>query len=71
MQNFWDYSVWGWVLLFGVLFGALLLGNIIRRKISFLKDSLIPTSVLGGCLLLVISGIYKVVTGREWQRLKL
>ena len=63
MENFWDSNVWGWILLFGVLFGALLLGNIIRRKISFLKESLIPTSVLGGCILLIAGAIYKAITG--------
>ena len=48
MKNFWDYSVWGWVLLLGVLLGSLLVGNILKKGLPFLKDSLIPTSVIGG-----------------------
>ena len=52
MENFWDFSVWGTFLIIGVLLSSLLAGNILRRKIPFLRDSLIPTSVLGGMLLL-------------------
>ena len=48
MQNFWDYSVWGWMILFGVLLGSLLVGNILKKGIPVLSQSLIPTSVLGG-----------------------
>ncbi len=63
MENFWDYSVWGTMLLFAVLLGSLLAGNVLKQTIPVLKDSLIPTSVLGGCILLVISWIYKAFTG--------
>ena len=30
MFNFWDFDVWGWVLLFGILLGSLLVGNIFK-----------------------------------------
>lgn len=63
MGNFWDYSVWSWMLLFGALLGSLLVGNILKKGIPFLKDSLIPTSVLGGCILLVVAAVYKGITG--------
>ena len=63
MSNFWDYNVWGWVLLLGVLFGSLLVGNIIKKSIPILKNSLIPTSVLGGGILLIVAAIYKWITG--------
>ena len=63
MTNFWDYSVWGWMLVFGVLLGSLLVGNMLKRRVPGLKESLIPTSVLGGCVLLLISFIYKLITG--------
>lgn len=63
MENFWDYSVWSWILLFGVLLGSLLVGNIMKKGIPWLRDSLIPTSVIGGLLLLVIAAIYKAITG--------
>ena len=63
MINFWDSDVWSWILLFAVLTGALLVGNTLRRKIPFLRNSLIPTSVLGGIVLLIITSIYKLITG--------
>ena len=63
MGNFWDYNVWSWILLFGVLLGSLLVGNILKKSIPFLQDSLIPTSVIGGAILLIVAAIYKGITG--------
>ncbi len=62
MENFWDYSVWGVILLFGVLLGSLLFGNVLKRIIPLLRKSLIPTSVLGGTVLIIIASVYKAVT---------
>ena len=62
-MNFWDYDVWGWILLFGVLLGSLLVGNILKKAIPLLKESLIPTSVLGGAILLIVAAIYKAISG--------
>ena len=63
MSNFWDFNVWGWLLLLGVLLGSLLAGNIIKKTIPLHRRSLIPTSVLGGAILLVVAAIYKAITG--------
>ena len=63
MSNFWDYNVWGWILLFGMLLGSLLVGNMLKKAIPMLHRSLIPTSVLGGAILLIIAAIYKAITG--------
>ena len=63
MTNFWDLSVWGWILLFGVLLGSLLMGNILKRGFPILKTLLIPTSVLGGAILLIVAAVYKAFTG--------
>ena len=63
MGNFWDYNVWSWILLFGVLLGSLLVGNILKKSVPFLQDSLIPTSVIGGAILLIVAAIYKGITG--------
>ncbi|MBR6650812.1 MAG: hypothetical protein IKL36_05330 [Clostridia bacterium] len=63
MSNFWDYSVWGAILLFAVLLSSLLVGNILKRRIPFLKESLIPTSVIGGIVLIIVAAIYKAITG--------
>ena len=63
MENFWDFSVWGTFNLFAVLLVSLLVANILKRSIRPLHDSLIPTSVLGGGLLIVVAGFYKLFTG--------
>ena len=63
MINFWDSEVWSWILLFAVLTGSLLVGNTLRRKIPLLRNSLIPTSVIGGAVLLIVAAIYKAITG--------
>ena len=63
MENFWDYNVWGSFNLVAVLLISLLAANVMRKTIPGLQASLIPTSVLGGGILLVVAGIYKLVTG--------
>ena len=64
-MNFWDFSSWGFFNLTAVLLASLLAANMLKRSIPVLEASLIPTSVLGGGLLLVISAIYKALTGDE------
>ena len=62
MINFWDFSVWGSFMLFAVLLGSLLVANILKKSVPFLEKSLIPTSVLGGVILLAVAFIYKLIT---------
>ena len=63
MENFWDFSVWGTLNVIAVLLISLLVANILKRIFPILKASLIPTSVLGGAVILVVAGIYKLITG--------
>ncbi len=63
MENFWDYNVWGDILVVAVLLGSLLAGNVLKKSIPLLRNSLIPTSVIGGTVLIIIAGIYKAFTG--------
>ena len=51
------------MILIAILLSSLLAGNILKRAIPILKKSLIPTSVLGGALLLIVAAIYKAITG--------
>ena len=60
MENFWDSNVWGTYLLIGILLASLLVANVLKRKIPFLRNSLIPNSVLGGILILLLVWIYKL-----------
>ena len=64
-MNFWDFSSWGFFNLMAVLLGSLLLAQMLKRSIPALEASLIPTSVLGGGVLLLISAIFKAITGEE------
>ncbi len=63
--SFWDYEVWGTFSLVTVLLGSLLLANSLKKLIPALKKSLIPSSVLGGIMLLLASGIFESFTGKN------
>ena len=63
MSNFWDFNIWSFVMLMGALLGSLLVGNIVKKSIPFLRNSLVPTSVLAGGVLLIVAAIYKAITG--------
>lgn len=63
MSNFWDSSVWGPFNLMAMLLCALLAASLIKKNVKILRESLIPTSVLGGTILLLMSAIYKLCTG--------
>ena len=63
-MNFWDFEVWGSLNVIAVLLVTLLISNGLKRSVGFLKRSLIPTSVLGGLMLLAVASIYKAITGR-------
>ena len=63
MENFWDFNAWGTLHVMASLLLSLLGANALKRAIPAIQASLIPTSVLGGLILMVISGIYKLVTG--------
>ena len=62
MENFWDYKVWGFINLIAVLLLSLMAANALKKTFKSLEKSLIPTSVLGGTILLVIAGIYDLIT---------
>lgn len=64
MANFWDYSVWGLLFIIAILLGSIILANAMKNTIPFLRQSLVPTSVLGGLILLVIAEVYRIITSR-------
>jgi len=53
IESFGDEGVWSFLIQIFILILALLVGNILRRKIPFIRRSLIPTSLLGGLLILL------------------
>ena len=63
MKDFWDFSNWGFFNLIALLMFSLLVANMLKRRIKFLGESLVPTSVLGGALILIVTSAYKLITG--------
>lgn len=63
--NFWDSEVWSFVITIVLLLSAMMLANVLRRKVPFLKRSLLPSSVLGGFIALGANAIFKAVTGNS------
>lgn len=55
-QGFWEFeiSLNEMMVQLGILIVAFLLGNMIRRKVGFIKKSLIPTSIIGGSIILLL-----------------
>lgn len=65
MTSFSDSNVWKFLLLMALLLGSLLVANVFKRKIPFLKKSLLPNSVLGGIIILLVEWIYKLASGNQ------
>lgn len=62
-MNFWDTQTWSFILLCAVLLGSLIVANSLKQLIAPLRKSLIPSSVLGGLILLALSTAFKLITG--------
>lgn len=62
MNNFWDPGVWGGINVFAMLLVGLLAASLLKKGFKSLRESLIPTAVLAGGILLVVSGTYKHFT---------
>ena len=60
-MNLWDTGVWSFVLTLSVLFAAMIAANVLRNVFPFLRRALIPSSVLGGFLLLAVNWLCKGV----------
>ena len=56
---FWDIEVWSFMIEFAVLMAGMMVANMLRRTIKPLRQSLIPSSVIGGFLVLGLSALMK------------
>ncbi|MFA5341622.1 MAG: sodium/glutamate symporter [Clostridia bacterium] len=63
--NFWDISIWSFIITLTILLSAMMLANFLRRVIKPLRKSLIPSSVLGGFLVLLANFVFKEITGNS------
>ena len=59
-MNFWDYNIWSSLVQISIVLLSILTGNIIRRKVKFIKNSLLPASVIGGTLIFILKFIPQV-----------
>ena len=50
-------ELWNIIIQFGIIAGLGLVANILRRKIPFVRNSLMPTAVLAGFLLLILRSL--------------
>ena len=62
--NFWDSSIWSFIITLSILLIVMLIANMLRNLLPFVKKLMIPSSVLGGFLILFISFAYKELTGK-------
>ena len=66
MTDFWDFNAWGAFLVIAIVLVTLLLANIIKKALPFMKNTLLPTSVLAGVMLLVFDAIWTASTGESF-----
>ena len=51
------YNVWEILIQIGIISAATLTANVIRRKVAFIRNSLLPTSVIAGILIFAVKFI--------------
>ena len=58
-MNLWDANVWSFVITMTLLFISMIIANTLRNTIPALRRLMIPSSVLGGFILLIVNTIFK------------
>lgn len=58
-MNLWDGEVWSFVITLTLLLAAMIVANILRNTIAPLRRLMIPSSVLGGFILLIVHTLSK------------
>lgn len=72
-MNDWNFSisnygsVWAVIVQLGLLLVFLVLGNVLRRSIPFLRKSFIPSALIGGVLLILVALFVKLVSPNDYQ----
>lgn len=52
-----NVSLWGPIIQIGIIAGLILLANTLRQKVRFIRNSLMPTAVLAGFILLALRSL--------------
>ena len=63
--NFWDIPVWSFVLTMFFLFFSMMVANTMRNIIRPLRKLMIPSSVLGGLILLLADFLCRQICGKS------
>ena len=58
-MNLWDANVWSFVITMTLLFVSMIIANTLRNTIPGLRRLMIPSSVLGGFIVLIVNTIFK------------
>ena len=58
-MNLWDAEVWSFIVTLSLLFIAMFLANSLRRTSKFIRRLIIPSSVVGGFILLIANFLCK------------
>ena len=58
-MNLWDTNVWSFIITMTMLFVSMILANTLRNTIPALRRLMIPSSVLGGFILLIVHTVFK------------
>ena len=56
-----NLALWYPIIQTGIIAGLIVLANILRRKIAFIRNSLMPTAVIAGFILLILRS-FDIVT---------
>lgn len=62
-------TLWNGVIQIGIIAGIILLANVLRRKIPFIRRSLMPTAVLGGFVLLIARSLGLIELDMEFMEM--
>lgn len=62
-QNFWDSGVWNLMTELTILLVGMLTANMLRRLIKPLRQSLIPSAVIGGFLIIIANLAFQRIAG--------
>ncbi len=62
-MNLWDSQVWGFIITLTLLLGTMIAANILRNTITLIRRLMIPSSVLGGFLLLFADYLLEKIAG--------
>jgi ESS family glutamate:Na+ symporter len=65
MFDFMDVNAWSLILTTAILLGAMMIANLMRRYIPFLRKMMFPSALLGGFIVLIVDFIYERITGHS------